>query len=71
MYLRGDKQDTPCHRTRRVRLPGVLLAVFLLAVVAEGFAGAKPVRIGVQAHRAESLKLWSPTADYLTNSRRK
>jgi len=44
----------------------VLLALFaLLAPVAAG-AAENMVRIGLLAHREESLKLWSPTADYLT-----
>lgn len=45
-----------------------LIAVFLLIGAVESLADTKPVRIGVQAHRAESLKLRAPTADYLTNA---
>lgn len=68
MHLRGNKRGASCRRTRHVRVPGILLAVLLLAAVAEGVADTKPVRIGVQAHRAESLQLWSPTAEYLSSA---
>ena len=43
----------------------LLALIILLAPVAAGAAG-KMVRIGLLAHREDSLKLWSPTADYLT-----
>lgn len=68
MHFRSYKQGVPFRRAQRVRVPGILLAVFLLTTVAEGVADTKPVRIGVQAHRAESLQLWSPTAEYLTST---
>jgi len=45
----------------------VLLAwlTWLIASTAV-YAADKPVRIGVLAHREDSIKLWSPTAVYLT-----
>jgi diguanylate cyclase (GGDEF)-like protein len=45
----------------------MLLALFaLLAPAAAVAIHDKVARIGLLAHREESLKLWSPTADYLT-----
>lgn len=66
MYLWSHEQGVSSCRTWRVRMPGVLLAMFLFVTVAEGLADTKLVRIGVQAHRQESLQLWSPTAEYLS-----
>ena len=68
MHLRGNKRGAPCRRTWHVRVPGILLAAFLMTVVADGLADTKSVRIGVQAHREESLQLWSPTAEYLSRA---
>lgn len=45
----------------------MLLALFALLAPAAAIAiHDKVARIGLLAHREESLKLWSPTADYLT-----
>lgn len=44
----------------------MLLALIVLLAPAAAGAADKMVRIGLLAHREESLKLWSPTADYLT-----
>lgn len=69
MYLRGNNQEPLQPPTRwRARASRVLIAVFLLAGAIESLADTKPVRIGVHAHRAESLELWAPTADYLTST---
>lgn len=68
MGSRNNIQDVPYRWTWRVRVPGILLALFLLTLIAEGVADTKRVRIGVHAHRTESLQLWSPTAEYLSNS---
>lgn len=68
MYLLRHKQNVSFRRTWRVRVPGILLAVFLLTTVAEGLADTKSVRIGVHAHRQESIQLWSPTAEYLSSA---
>jgi len=68
MHFRSHKQGVLFRRTWCVRVPGMLLAVLLLTTVAEILADTKPVRIGVQAHRTESLQLWSPTAEYLSSA---
>lgn len=69
VYWRGDNREPlQPHTGWWVCASRVLIAVFLLAGAIESLADTKPVRIGVQAHRAESLQLWSPTADYLTNA---
>ncbi|MBI3545491.1 MAG: diguanylate cyclase [Gammaproteobacteria bacterium] len=40
----------------------------ILVDASSSFAADTPVKIGVLAHREESLKLWSPTAEYLTHA---
>ncbi|WP_245832041.1 PhnD/SsuA/transferrin family substrate-binding protein [Solemya velesiana gill symbiont] len=42
----------------------------LIALVGDAVASEPPIRIGVLSHRGSeaTLKMWSPTADYLTNA---
>lgn len=44
----------------------MLLALVILLMPAAAHADTKMVRIGLLAHREDSLNYWSPTADYLT-----
>jgi len=65
MMLFGERSRgrSVAARDRRCLLGAALLLAAWLAPAAHA---DQAVRIGMLAHRAESLKLWSPTAEYLT-----
>lgn len=44
----------------------MLLVLIAMLTPTAGWAADQAVRIGLLAHREDSLNLWSPTADYLT-----
>lgn len=58
----------PGRRSLPRALVGLVALLFLPVPAVPAAADNAPVRIGVLAHREESLKLWSPTADYLSRA---
>jgi diguanylate cyclase (GGDEF)-like protein len=63
-----ERGATPGRRSLPRALVGLAALLFLPLPAVSAAADNTAVRIGVLAHRVESLKLWSPTADYLSRA---